>query len=114
MKKRTVLTALVAAALLAFAPAILAGGQEKAEETWTGWITDESCGAKNANAEGKGCTLSCYKNGAALVLYVKADDKLYHLDKQDLAAENVGHQVQVTGVLEEGKIKVAEIKKKES
>ncbi len=109
MKTRTVAAALVAALALAFMPALLAGEHEKAETTWTGWITDEACGVKNANKNGKGCALACYKNGSRLVLYVKSDDKIYHLDKQEVAAENLGYPVRVTGVLEDGTIRVSRI-----
>lgn len=109
MKTRIAAVALVAALTLAFMPALLAGEHEKAETTWTGWITDEACGVKNANKYGRGCALDCYKNGSRLVLYVKSDDKLYDLDKQEVAAKNLGHPVHVTGVMEDGKIKVSSI-----
>jgi hypothetical protein len=96
-------TALVAG--LALAP--LAHGA-----TWTGWITDANCaGAENAKAEHKACAERCHKNGAALVFYNPADEKVYQLDKQDLAAKHAGDQVKLTGTAEGDKITIESIAK---
>ena len=97
-------TALLIALVLLVAPAMYAA-------SWTGWITDEHCGAKGNNAGHKGCALKCAKeHGAALVFYNNADQKIYKLDKQDLAKEHVGHEVTVTGDAEGDSIKVSGIK----
>lgn len=78
--------------------------------SWTGWITDEHCGAKGNNAGHKGCALKCAKeHGAALVFYNNADQKLYKLDKQDIAKEHLGGEVVVTGEAEGDSIKVTSI-----
>ena len=74
----------------------------------TGWITDSYCGKNNANAGGKACTIKCYKDGAKLVLFAK--DKLWELDDQEMASEHVGHEVEVTGVVEGEVIQVSGIK----
>src|SRR5262245_55352730 len=79
------------------------------QETWTGWITDETCGAQNANAEGKACALKCAKNGAKLVLYVEDSKKLIGLDDQGNAMKHVGVPVMVTGTLDGDTIKVQKI-----
>jgi len=84
----------------------------KADQTWTGWITDENCGAKNVGAEGKACTLRCAKNGAKLVLYVEETKKLVGLDNQEEALKHVGTPVDVTGTLEGNTIKVRKIEDK--
>lgn len=76
---------------------------------WTGWITDESCGAKGANAEHKACALKCRERGEAFVFYNNADEKLYQLSDQEMAAENLGHEVTVHGELEGDTITVASI-----
>lgn len=73
----------------------------------TGWITCDCCAAKNANAEGKGCTVSCAKNGAALVLF--SDGKSYQLSDRKAAMDQVGHEVVVTGTL--GKDDVLKVEK---
>lgn len=89
--------------------AALRAGDEKKAASWSGWITDETCGAKNANADGKACALKCHEKGAKLVLYVEADKKLVGLDNQEEAKKHVGHPVVVTGSLEGGQIKVSKI-----
>jgi hypothetical protein len=95
-------TLLALALVLIFAPALFA-------DTWTGWITDEGCGAKGANAEHKECGLRCAKRGSALVFYNSADEKLYKLDKQDEAKAQLGHKVTITGELDGDSIKVTSI-----
>ena len=99
MKKIALLTILV----LIVAPGLYAA-------SWTGWITDEHCGAKGNNAEHKGCALKCAKDhGAALVFYNNADKKIYKLDKQDEAKAHVGAEVTVTGEADGDSIKVSSI-----
>ncbi len=114
--KALIRIAAVAAVAVALA---LAGPATHADETgstagtrsWTGWITDASCGAANANAEGKACALRCAKSGSKLVLYVDGDKKLVPLDDQDEAIRHLGYPVKVTGTLEDGVIKVQKIEK---
>lgn len=105
MKKTTVML-LSLIAVTAFALPLASAG-EKA--TWTGWITDESCGAGGAKAEHKACAKKCADNGAKLVFYNNADKKIYTLDKQDLAKKHVGDEVKVTGVAEGAAITVDSI-----
>lgn len=80
--------------------------------TWTGWITDANCaGPQGAKAEHKACAERCHKNGAALVFYNPADEKVYQLDKQDLAAKHAGDHVKLTGTVDGDKIAVESIAK---
>lgn len=88
---------------LAVALPVAAGDAETVE--LTGWITDEWCGVKNANAEGAGCA----KKGAALVLATAG--KLYKLSDKELALEHVGHKVTVKGTLTEDTLNVSSIEK---
>src|SRR5205809_1844020 len=98
--KRTTLLIILA---LVVSPALYAA-------SWTGWITDEHCGAKGNNAEHKSCALKCAKDhNAALVFYNNADKKIYKLDKQDVAKAHVGAEVVVTGEADGDNIKVASI-----
>jgi hypothetical protein len=76
---------------------------------WTGWITDEHCGAKGASSGHKSCALKCAKDGAALVLYNSADEKLYKLSDQEAAKAHVGEKVKVVGTLEGETITVESI-----
>jgi len=111
MKK---LSAILGIAVLVLVGTLAHAGDKAKAETWSGWITDENCGEKNANAEGKGCALKCHEAGAKLVLFVDGEKKLVGLDNQDEAAKHVGHPVVVTGTLEGGTIKVAKIEEKKS
>jgi len=113
--KRFLATLGVAAIVLAgtFGYTTLAGDTAEAKtEVWSGWITDETCGAKNANAEGKACALKCAKAGAKLVLYTQHEKELIHLDNQEEAMKHVGYPVTVTGTYENGTIKVQKIEEK--
>lgn len=105
MKKTIVLSLALVLTLLA-APAMA--------DQWTGWITDESCGAKGAKAEHKDCALKCLENGDSLVLYNTADEKIYKLDNQEVAKQHLGHEVKVMGTLEGEKIVVESIEASET
>jgi tRNA isopentenyl-2-thiomethyl-A-37 hydroxylase MiaE len=103
MKKLIVLFALLALTLAALA------GAAGTKGTWTGWVTDEHCGAKGASADHKACAEKCAGNGSKLVFYNNADKKVYGLDKQDVAKANLGHEVKVSGELDGKNIKVDSI-----
>ena len=103
MKKMTV----VFLTLLSLAVALAASAGTKG--SWTGWVTDEHCGAKGASADHKACAEKCLKNGSKLVFYNTADKKIYSLDNQDMAKQNIGHEVKVTGEVDGKSIKVASI-----
>jgi hypothetical protein len=77
--------------------------------SWNGWITDDLCGAKGAKASHADCARKCLAKGASLVLYNEADQKLYRLDKQDVAKANIGYEVTVKGDLQGDTIHVASI-----
>jgi hypothetical protein len=49
------------------------------------------------------------KNGGKLVFYNTADKKIYALDNQELAKQNIGHEVKVSGEAEGKSIKVVSI-----
>ncbi len=99
MKKTLIVLAVVALFLPALASA----------DSWTGWITDSNCGAKGANAAHAACAKKCLGQGAKLVFYNNADQKLYELDNQKLAEENIGHEVVVKGTVAGNAIKVESI-----
>jgi hypothetical protein len=77
----------------------------------TGYLTDSNCGAANANADGKDCALHCIKKGAKVQL--KADNKLYTIEKLDKPEEVFGFEVKVTGQLDTSSnvVRVASIEK---
>jgi len=101
-------TALLIALVLVVAPAMYAA-------SWTGWITDEHCGAKGNSADHKSCALKCAKeHNAALVFYNNEDKKIYKLSDQKTALEHVGHEVTVTGDAKDGVITVSKIEEAKS
>ena len=102
MKKKTTVLLLSLLAMAALASAGTKG-------SWTGWITDAHCGAKGAKAEHKECSLKCLAKGEKLVFYNNADQKIYSIDKQDLAKDNLGQEVTVTGEADGTDIKVESI-----
>jgi hypothetical protein len=101
MKKTTVLAAALLLTLL------LTPGLQAA--TWTGWITDDSCGAKGAKSGHKECAGKCVEAGAKLAFYNNADKKIYKLDNQDLAKKHLENQVELTGEVDGDAIKVTAI-----
>lgn len=109
MKKTTASIAL--AALVALSLPVAAAPRAG---SWTGWITDSHCGASGAKAEHKDCAEKCAKGGSALLLYNPADKKLYKLDKQDLARQNLGYEVTVKGKVDGDEIAVDSIAKADS
>ena len=65
----------------------------------TGFISDATCGARNANksAESAECARTCVKGGADPVFVSDKDQKVYKIaDKQKVMA-HVGHHVVVNG-----------------
>jgi hypothetical protein len=106
MTKTIVFAALALSAILSLS----ASGASTAG-SWTGWITDSHCGASGAKADHKDCAEKCAKGGSALLLYSSGDKKLYKLDRQELAKQNLGYAVTVKGTVEGDKIAVASISK---
>lgn len=77
----------------------------------TGYITDEWCGAKNANPGGADCARDCAKKGSELAIF--SDGKLYRLSDKERSLEFLGSKVIVTGTLdaEDKKVNVRSIEK---
>jgi hypothetical protein len=103
MKKMTVVFLTLASLTVALAASAGTKG------SWTGWVTDEHCGAKGASADHKACAEKCLEKGGKLVFYNTTDKKIYSLDNQAMAKQNIGHEVKVTGEVEGKDIKVASI-----
>ncbi len=90
--------ALVSVLVFFFALSVPIGaGEEEAKEvTLTGWITDQYCGAKNANANGAACARACAKKGSDMMIY--SDGTLYKISDKELALQHVGYEVEVTAL----------------
>jgi hypothetical protein len=107
MKRTAMLSSILVGSIALASTAALADAA--APGSWTGWIVDSKCGAKNANANAKACVLYCVKQGAKFVLSTGADQPLLGLDDQRLASEHVGERVRVRGRKEGTTIKVEAI-----
>jgi hypothetical protein len=93
---------LFSAALLLAAGLAAAGQTGDAKSgKWSGFITDNMCGAKNAGEKGAACTKECVaKKGAKLALYDTESKTVYVLDPQEKATGHEGHDVTVRGTLD--------------
>jgi len=70
--------------------------------SWTGWISDSSCGAKGANAGHKACAIDCVKNkGQSWVFVDDASKKVLMIDNQSIVNQDtdLGTEVKVTGTI---------------
>jgi murein tripeptide amidase MpaA len=98
------LSLLPALALLAASVASPADG------SWTGWISDDMCGAKNAEAAGAECASRCVKeHGAKYVFVNDGDKKVYTVDAQDKVAPHAGHHVVVKGTVDGRALKLTSV-----
>ena len=81
-----------------------------ADGSWTGWITDDMCGAKNASEGNAECAAKCVKeHGAKYVFVNEADKKVYAVDAQDKVAPHAGHHVVVKGTVDGNNLKLTSI-----
>jgi Protein of unknown function (DUF5818) len=99
---------LMCSVALLFVAGLTLAGQESSK--WTGVITNDMCGAKDASMAKAQCTKDCVsKHGAKLALYDAATKKLYVLDPQDKATGHEGHTVTVEGKLDGDTIHVTSL-----
>jgi len=75
--------------------------------TWSGVVTNDMCGAKDASAAKAECTKTCVKeHGAKYALYNPSDKKVYVLDPPDKIQGHEGHNVTIKGTLDGNTIHV--------
>src|SRR5579863_657214 len=107
--------AITAFGLLAvlFATISLATVADTKSMSWTGWISDSSCGAKGASASHKACASTCIKEkGASWVFVNDSDKKVIAIHNQDAvkADKDLGMPVKVTGhLMDDGSLHVDSI-----
>ena len=65
--------------------------------TVNGWVSDDKCGAKGANAGAEACTKKCIGTGAKVVIVTDKDQKVLAVDNPDALKDHLGHHVAVTG-----------------
>jgi hypothetical protein len=96
----------------------LAAYAKAADQTWTGKISDDMCGAshtkmaaehKDSKMSDRECTLACVKGGGKYVFV--SGGKVYKIENQDLAQlqEHAGHTVRLTGDMKGDTITVSKI-----
>ena len=78
--------------------------------TVKGWIVDDKCGAKGANAAGEACTKKCLAAGAKMVIVTDGDQKVLSVENPDALKGHEGHHVSVTGTMDKDAMKVASVK----
>ena len=78
--------------------------------TLRGWVSDEKCGAKGANAKAAECTKKCAEKGAKLVVATDSDKKVLAVHNPDTLKGHEGHHVAVTGHVEGDSIHVETVK----
>lgn len=67
-----------------------------APSTMKGWISDEMCGAKGANASHKDCAEKCAKMGQKLVFVDDKSGKVMKIANQDAVKGHAGEHVEIT------------------
>jgi len=80
--------------------------------TWTGWISDDHCGAKGMSAQHKSCAQTCIKNGSKYVFVNSADKKVIAIHNQDAVNgdNDLGKEVTVTGhLLDDGSLQIDKV-----
>jgi len=100
-KMRKAMGGLVLLAMVLAVAAITVRAADSAM-SWTGWISDSSCGAKGANAGHKACAIDCVKNkGQSWVFVDDKTKKVIAIDNQDIVNpdNDLGMEVTLTGTV---------------
>jgi len=82
-----------------------------AADSMTGWVTDQKCGAKGANAKGADCAKRCIQGGQPAVFVSDQDKTVISIDDQDKVKEFAGEHVKVTGTVADNKLHVETVEK---
>jgi hypothetical protein len=93
-----------------FALAALAFDDMGKSATVNGWVVDDKCGAKGANAGGEACTKKCLAAGAKMVIVTDKDQKVLAIDNPDALKGHEGHHITATGAVKGDSIHVESVK----
>jgi hypothetical protein len=109
---RKTLGAVVVFAMLFATLGLIASAQDQTK-TWTGWISDSSCGAKGMSAAHRDCAVKCVKEHSAKWVFADTATKtVFNIHNQDSIVPEtaLGQEVNVTGhVMEDGSIHIDNI-----
>jgi hypothetical protein len=95
--KKAISRALVAALVIGLAWFAVASPDTG---SWTGFVTDSSCGAKGASASHADCAVKCVKEkGAKWAIYDATNKETYILAGKDDPSKFAGKEVTVKGTL---------------
>jgi hypothetical protein len=78
--------------------------------TVNGWVSDDKCGAKGANAKAEACTKKCLAAGAKMVIVTDKDQKILTVDNPDALKGHEGHHIAATGMVMGDSIHVESMK----
>lgn len=78
--------------------------------TVNGWVSDDKCGVKGANAGAEACTKKCLAAGAKMVIVTDGDQKVLAVDNPDALKGHEGHHIAVTGQMGKDSIHVESAK----
>jgi hypothetical protein len=85
------------ALLFVFALTALAFDNMGKSTTVNGWVSDDQCGAKGANASAEACTKKCLGKGAKMVIVTDKDQKVLRVENPDALKGHEGHHIAATG-----------------
>ena len=74
--------------------------------TVNGWVADDKCAAKAANAGAEACTKKCLAAGAKMVIVTDKDQKILMVDNPDALKGHEGHHIAATGTVKGDSIHV--------
>lgn len=77
---------------------------------WTGFISDDKCGAKGNNKGHAACAKDCIKKGAKIVFV--SGDKVYAIKDTKKAENFVGEEVVITGSITDNVLEITKLVKK--
>ena len=75
--------------------------------TWTGYISDDHCGAKGAGHEA--CAKQCVKDGHIPIFVV--GDKIYKIKDTKKVSKFIGEKVTITGTITDDVVDIEKVKK---
>lgn len=102
--------AMLCAVALLFAGSLAVAQDSGKKGSWSGVVTNDMCGAKDASADKAECTKTCVKeHGAKYALYNPSDKKVYVLDPPAKIEGHEGHNVTVKGTLDGDTIHVTNL-----
>jgi hypothetical protein len=95
-----------------FALSALAFDDMGKSATVNGWVVDDKCGAKGANAspDAAACTKKCLAAGAKMVIVTDEDKKVLMVDNPDALKGHEGHHIAATGSVKGDSIHVESAK----